>query len=628
MRVTVEKPKSKGKSSAPSSEPAKKKEEVRSPKEPRGASNAATADKRVPGESAKNAPEVESLGIDELLAQLSQHLPLMTVEQESCKAALSLMQSAWSMQAELSERAATFVWQSCEADPDIMEAVQALATTGTVPTVNLGGHHRSSFPGAQALACRALKPHKAVHRTIICDGCEKSPIVGLRYKSLSRNNFDVCAECHAKKDALWAMDTFVVLPYPRALEDLARAHPEISGQASEQQEFHPQANPHPHPHPNPHPRPRPHQPPQHHRRHNAGPPHPPQHHQPHHHNSPPPRAGPPHHRPHGYPHGPNPPPPHHFPIPPFHLPPHHYPPMPPGCPCPPPFGFPGCPPPPGPPGGFHHPHHPPPPPPLHHSFLDIDMLLDAAFVSDVTVPDNTTVAAGEAFTKTWRLRNTGVVPWGAFSSNNPPHQMQGLLLQHMDGDALGAAATTPLDLTAAKDEEVDLKVALKAPEAPGVYTGYFRLAYGSIAMSTCFGPAIWTCVEVAHAAKEDAPASHAAGEEKEWLPVSGAAAAEGDDDFHEVNDAEDEFHDAVTSSSGVKGLLTGVAGIKLLPADEASKEAAPPLSDAPEAEEAAGAAANKKDPEVLDAVDQGDAGEPEDWVEVMEVVKIEKDKQH
>ena len=35
----------------------------------------------------------------------------------------------------------------------------------------------------------------------------------------------------------------------------------------------------------------------------------------------------------------------------------------------------------------------------------------AAFVSDVTVPDNTVMAAETKFTKTWRLRNAGTCTW-------------------------------------------------------------------------------------------------------------------------------------------------------------------------------------------------------------------------
>ncbi|KAG7399313.1 Next to BRCA1 protein 1 protein [Phytophthora boehmeriae] len=37
----------------------------------------------------------------------------------------------------------------------------------------------------------------AVHLGIICDGCEKAPLVGVRYKSLEVPDFDLCEECEA-----------------------------------------------------------------------------------------------------------------------------------------------------------------------------------------------------------------------------------------------------------------------------------------------------------------------------------------------------------------------------------------------------------------------------------------------
>mgnify|MGYP001814958231 FL=1 len=37
--------------------------------------------------------------------------------------------------------------------------------------------------------------------------------------------------------------------------------------------------------------------------------------------------------------------------------------------------------------------------------------LNAAYVSDVTIPDNTRFDGGEEFVKTWRVRNNGTCPW-------------------------------------------------------------------------------------------------------------------------------------------------------------------------------------------------------------------------
>ena len=37
-----------------------------------------------------------------------------------------------------------------------------------------------------------------VHATVTCDGCEKCPIVGVRYKCVQCPNYDLCADCEAK----------------------------------------------------------------------------------------------------------------------------------------------------------------------------------------------------------------------------------------------------------------------------------------------------------------------------------------------------------------------------------------------------------------------------------------------
>src|SRR5512143_1407054 len=39
----------------------------------------------------------------------------------------------------------------------------------------------------------------------------------------------------------------------------------------------------------------------------------------------------------------------------------------------------------------------------------------ALFVEDVTYPDNTRLKAGEKFTKTWKLQNTGNCKWTGFT---------------------------------------------------------------------------------------------------------------------------------------------------------------------------------------------------------------------
>src|SRR5688572_2187376 len=40
---------------------------------------------------------------------------------------------------------------------------------------------------------------------------------------------------------------------------------------------------------------------------------------------------------------------------------------------------------------------------------------NAIFVEDVSIPDNTRLEAGEKFTKTWKLQNTGSCTWTGYT---------------------------------------------------------------------------------------------------------------------------------------------------------------------------------------------------------------------
>jgi hypothetical protein len=85
---------------------------------------------------------------------------------------------------------------------------------------------------------------------------------------------------------------------------------------------------------------------------------------------------------------------------------------------------------------------------------------------DVTVPDNTVMAPGQAFTKTWRLTNVGTCAW------NSSYQ---LVFDH--GDTMGVTNTYAQPLTTgtvSPGQTVDVSVNLTAPAVPGTYTGYWR----------------------------------------------------------------------------------------------------------------------------------------------------------
>lgn len=95
--------------------------------------------------------------------------------------------------------------------------------------------------------------------------------------------------------------------------------------------------------------------------------------------------------------------------------------------------------------------------------VQTDCTDSALYVKDITIPDNTQLKAGEAFTKTWQLRNTGTCIWNVRYA-----------LVFVGGEQMGAAVTTPLSETP-PGEILDISVNLVAPAKDGAYTGLFEL---------------------------------------------------------------------------------------------------------------------------------------------------------
>lgn len=90
-------------------------------------------------------------------------------------------------------------------------------------------------------------------------------------------------------------------------------------------------------------------------------------------------------------------------------------------------------------------------------------LPDAAFVTDVTVPDGTQFRPGASFTKTWRVRSSGCTPW--------PRGTQWVFVS---GDRMGAPAAVDVPLVAA-GATADIAVPMTAPNTPGTYKGYWQM---------------------------------------------------------------------------------------------------------------------------------------------------------
>lgn len=87
-----------------------------------------------------------------------------------------------------------------------------------------------------------------------------------------------------------------------------------------------------------------------------------------------------------------------------------------------------------------------------------------AFVSDVTIPDNTPVAPGQTFTKTWKVVNNGSCAWDA-----------GFKFAFTGGEQMSGATYT-LPAAVAINATIDLSITMTAPtNKTGALRGNWRM---------------------------------------------------------------------------------------------------------------------------------------------------------
>ena len=86
------------------------------------------------------------------------------------------------------------------------------------------------------------------------------------------------------------------------------------------------------------------------------------------------------------------------------------------------------------------------------------------FVDDVTIPDNTVMAPGQTFRKTWRIQNAGSCAWNS-----------GYQLVYSGGDAMGTNYAVNLPGTVAPGATVDISIDLVAPMTYGTYQSKWKL---------------------------------------------------------------------------------------------------------------------------------------------------------
>jgi hypothetical protein len=119
---------------------------------------------------------------------------------------------------------------------------------------------------------------------------------------------------------------------------------------------------------------------------------------------------------------------------------------------------------------------------------------NAAYVSDVTIPDGTVLAPGEEFVKTWKFQNTGSCDWSedfwiTYSSG-----------EDMNGD------DTEIDEDVTSGDTASISVSLVAPDDEGTYTGYWQLATED---GTLFGERVYVLIVVSDDASTSTPTTTA-----------------------------------------------------------------------------------------------------------------------
>jgi len=86
------------------------------------------------------------------------------------------------------------------------------------------------------------------------------------------------------------------------------------------------------------------------------------------------------------------------------------------------------------------------------------------FVEDVTIPDDTNMAPGQDFLKTWRVRNAGSCPWGA-----------GYELVYADYADEMSGQPQPLTEVVQPGQEVEISVQFTAPDEVGNYLSAWQM---------------------------------------------------------------------------------------------------------------------------------------------------------
>lgn|GEM_PF-1875054 len=107
--------------------------------------------------------------------------------------------------------------------------------------------------------------------------------------------------------------------------------------------------------------------------------------------------------------------------------------------------------------------------------------LDAAFVRDVTIPDNTVLAPGATFVKTWSLQNNGTCVWDPAT-----------VAVFVSGTQMAGGSPSPVG-SIQPGQTFNLSINFVAPTAPGAYRSSWKLQAGN---GTQFGDTFYVKIVV------------------------------------------------------------------------------------------------------------------------------------
>jgi len=164
--------------------------------------------------------------------------------------------------------------------------------------------------------------------------------------------------------------------------------------------------------------------------------------------------------------------------------------------------------------------------------------LAARFVRDVSIFDGTQMAPSTRFTKIWRLKNSGELPW-------PP----GTRMLFVGGDQMTAEMSVPLARATPvmPGEEVDVDVEMIAPGEHGRYLGYWRLMGPR---GRKFGQRVWCHVQVVDPAAAPDVTEQSLADAAAELAQKKASLADADADADEA-DADADADPATTANEAL-----------------------------------------------------------------------------